>query len=136
MKIKPYILKVQSITSKDIGTLCISERIEQIPFSILRVFWLVNAGDQSIRGCHAHKVTEQVLFALKGVINVKLVIPDGEQFEFELCKADEGLYIPPNAWHEMTYTHEAIQLVLASSLYDESDYLRNFDSFKQYYNDK
>jgi hypothetical protein len=48
----------------------------------------------------------------------------------------KGVYIPPNVWHTMQYQKDAIQLVFASSQYDEKDYIRDYDDFKKYWSIK
>jgi hypothetical protein len=50
---------------------------------------------------------------------------------FVLDTPDKGVYIPPNVWHTMQYSHTSIQMVLASTLFDESDYIRDYETFKK-----
>jgi hypothetical protein len=49
---------------------------------------------------------------------------------FVLDEPDKGVYIPPNVWHTMQYSHTAIQMVLASQAYDAADYIRDYEEFK------
>ena len=71
-----------------------------------------------------------VIVSLKGSITVRSECNDGSEFEHVLDKPNEGLYIPPLCWHEMIYSKDAIQLVLASTQYNEDDYIRDYNEFK------
>lgn len=75
--------------------------------------------------------TEQVLIAVAGRILVNTELPDGTLETFVLEKPNIGIYIPPNSWHTMQYSHTAVQMVLASTFYDENDYIRDQNQFKQ-----
>jgi len=66
-----------------------------------------------------------------GRIVVITELPDGEILTFPLERANVGVYIPPNVWHTMQYSHTAVQLVLASCPYDASDYIRDYSLFRQ-----
>ena len=68
--------------------------------------------------------------AAAGSITVKTELIDGSIQEFILDKPDKGLFIPKMCWHTMQYSHNAVQIVIASSLYDEKDYIRSYDNFK------
>lgn len=84
-----------------------------------------------MRGRHAHYRTEQVLIAAAGRIIVMIELVDGSIQSFRLEEPHVGLYIPPNAWHTMQYSHSAVQLVLASTPYSEADYIRDHAQFQQ-----
>ena len=44
-----------------------------------------------------------------------------------------GLYVSNVLWREMfDFSEDAVLMVLASQLYDESDYIRSYDEFLQY----
>lgn len=48
-------------------------------------------------------------------------------------KPYEGLYVANNMWREMfDFSSDAVLMVLASELYDESDYIRDYDEFRQF----
>jgi hypothetical protein len=130
---KPSLIELQNIKS-DNGDLTIFELQKHIDFEIKRVFILdkiLNFGIK--RGFHAHKVTEQFLVCLVGEIDFYSELPSGEKFIFRLTNKTQGIYIPPFAWHHMSYSIGSIQLVCASHLYNEDDYLRTKDSFLNYY---
>ena len=127
---KPHIIQFPKIGNSEIGFISIGEANKLIPFVIERVFWTYFTPQSLSRGRHAHRKTEQVLIAANGVINVSTELPDGTVQNFLLDNPDIGVYVPPNAWHVMNYSHAAVQLVMASSAYDEKDYIRDYDQFK------
>ena len=57
-------------------------------------------------------------------------MPGDIKEEFILEKPETGLFIPKLCWHTMQYSHNAVQLVLASTVYSESDYIRDYQKFK------
>jgi WxcM-like, C-terminal len=103
---------------------------DHFPFEIKRVFYTTDTPSGITRGRHAHYETEMVLIALCGVIDVKTITVDGLEKNFTLTNASEGLFLPKLCWHEMTYSNGAIQLVVCSTLYDETDYIRDWDEYK------
>ena len=113
------------------GYLSIGQSNLQIPFHIKRVFWTYFTPDSVTRGRHTHYETEMVLIALSGIVLVKTENINGNKQEFLLKNPSEGLYIPPLTWHEMEYSHTAVQLVITNSEYDEKDYIRSYDDFKK-----
>jgi len=127
---EPYIIKINPIGSVDEGQLAVVTTGEEIPFKIKRSFWTYHTPTDVIRGRHAHYETEMILFALVGKITVNLESKEGEILNFEITNPTEGLYIPTMYWHTMTYTEGAVQLVLASTQYEEADYIRDYEKWK------
>ena len=84
-----------------------------------------------MRGRHAHFRTEQVIVALKGRIVVTTETADGSLKAFRLEAPHVGLYVPPHVWRTMQYSPGALQLVVASTPYDEADYIRDYDQFRR-----
>ena len=113
------------------GYLTYVEAPGHIPFSIARVFYITDIPEGGTRGLHAHRQLHQFLICVAGEFNV--VCDDSDcQREFRLSDASEGLYIPPLIWNtETNFRRGSVCLVLASAPYDESDYLRNYDEFKE-----
>jgi dTDP-4-dehydrorhamnose 3,5-epimerase-like enzyme len=128
---KPSIIQFPKNGSSDIGFLGIVENGTQIPFDIKRVFWAYFTPDSVVRGRHAHHDTQMILIAAAGRIVVTTEMPNEPIEVFTLEKPNEGLYIPKYCWHTMQYSHNAVQLVLASSNYLESDYIRDYEEFKK-----
>lgn len=113
------------------GYLSIGQSNMHVPFTIKRVFWTYFTPDSVTRGRHTHFETEMILIALSGIIIVKTEDITGNKQEFVLKNPTEGLYIPPLTWHEMEYSHTAVQLVLTNTEYDEKDYIRSYEDFKK-----
>lgn len=111
------------------GDLTPVESRKDIPFDIARVYYLYNVPVDSERGGHAHRELEQVIFALSGSFRIK--VDDGEtQQEFWLRDPRRGLYLSKLIWREMdSFSQGAVCMVLASHLYDESDYFREYRDF-------
>ena len=126
----PEIITFKRNGDSSLGYTSIAEENNQIPFEIKRIFWTYYTPEDVIRGKHAHYETEMVLIAAAGSITVKTELIDGSIQEFILDKPDKGLFIPKMCWHTMQYSHNAVQIVIASSLYDEKDYIRSYDNFK------
>jgi dTDP-4-dehydrorhamnose 3,5-epimerase-like enzyme len=111
------------------GNLTFIEGGHHIPFDIKRVYFLYDVPGGAIRGGHAHKKLQQLIIAMSGSFDV--VIHDGHRRErFQLNRSYYGLYICPMVWRELDdFSSGAVCLVLASDLYDESDYYRDYNEF-------
>jgi dTDP-4-dehydrorhamnose 3,5-epimerase-like enzyme len=105
-----------------------------IPFEIKRVYYLYDIPTASIRGGHAHKNLQQLLVALSGSFDV--VLKDGHSEKVvTLNKPNFGLLIPIGIWRELqNFSSGSVCLVLASEVFDEADYIRDFDDFKLFKN--
>jgi len=111
------------------GNLSFIEGGQHIPFDIKRVYYLYDVPGGSDRGSHAHKNLHQFIVAMSGSFDV--VLNDGrEKKRFHLNRSYYGLYVCPMMWRELdNFSSGAVCVVLASSRYDESDYIRNYDQF-------
>lgn len=116
----------------DRGTLIALEQLINIPFEIKRVYYMFNAMEGVRRGFHAHKKLKQILICVKG--SCKILLDDGtEKVEVPLDKPNKGLLIESHLWREMfEFSEDAVLMVLASELYDEADYIRDYDEFIKY----
>jgi hypothetical protein len=130
-KNKPQLLTFPAVGDSAIGFISIAQSQKQLPFELKRTFWTYYTPESVVRGRHAHVHTEMVLIALNGRIIVYTEMPNGDKETFVLERPTEGLYMPPLCWHTMQYTHTAVQLVLASSEYDEKDYIRKYEDFQK-----
>lgn len=100
-----------------------------LPFEFKRVYYLFDVPSNSFRGGHSHINQSEVLIALSGSFEV--VISDGtEKKSFLLNKPKTGLYIPTGIWRELeNFSSGSVCLVFASDVYNEDDYIRDFDEF-------
>ena len=101
-----------------------------IPFEIKRVYYIYNVNDSNcVRWKHAHHETDQVMFVIKW--SLRMIFDDWEKRnEFMLDKPYEWVLIPHMIWHEMDhFSEDCIALVVASSTYNEKDYIRNYEDF-------
>ena len=130
---KPHIIELPRLGNIEIGYISPVNTIGGLPFDIKRTFVTYYTPDLIVRGRHAHFATEQFLIAVNGKIVVNTENAQGELDSFLLDTPYKGLYIPPNVWHTMQYQKDAVQLVFASTEYDEKDYIRNYESFKEYW---
>jgi dTDP-4-dehydrorhamnose 3,5-epimerase-like enzyme len=100
-----------------------------IPFDIKRVYYLFDIPSNSKRGGHAHKEQLELLIPLSGSFDV--VLKNGTiKKTITLNKPDKGLLIDKNIWRELeNFSSGAVCLVLASDVYNEEDYIRDYDQF-------
>jgi dTDP-4-dehydrorhamnose 3,5-epimerase-like enzyme len=100
-----------------------------LPFDFKRVYYLFDVPSNSFRGGHSHVNQQETLIALSGSFEV--VLHDGfEKKSFLLNKPNVGLYIPTGIWRELqNFSSGSVCLVLAEDVFDEADYIRNFDEF-------
>lgn len=125
----PKIINFPKIGDTSLGYISVAELKKSVPFEIKRIFWAYYTPDKVIRGQHAHHETEMILIAAAGKIEIKVEMPGKPQEIFILENPDQGIYLPKLCWHTMTYSHNSVQLVLVSTLYDESDYIRDYNEF-------
>ena len=112
------------------GTLTAIEGGTDVPFPIRRVYLLYDIPGGSVRGGHAHRDVKQVLVPLSGAFDV--VLSDGEESRtFRLDRCNIGLYVAPGAWrHLENFATNSVCLALVSTVYDEADYIRDFDVYR------
>lgn len=113
------------------GNLTVVESNRHIPFSIKRIYFLHNIPAQVCRGGHAHRDLHQLIIPVAGSFDV--LLDDGKSHKhYSLNNASEGLYICPMIWRKLlNFSDNAVCLVLASELYDEADYFRDYSAFLQ-----
>jgi hypothetical protein len=111
------------------GNLTFIEGAKHVAFSIRRVYYLYDVPGGAERGGHAHKEMHQLIIAMSGSFDV--ILDDGsEKKRFHLNRSYYGLYVCPMIWRELdNFSSGSVCLVLASNLYDESDYYRNYDIY-------
>ena len=115
------------------GQLVSLEEFTDIPFEIKRVYYMYDTGKNVRRGYHAHKNLEQILICIHG--SCKILLDNGrEKKKVFMEKPYEGLYIPNNMWREMyDFSPDAVLMCLASDVYKEEDYIRDYEEFLAYF---
>jgi hypothetical protein len=114
------------------GNITIVEGQKNVPFDVKRIYYLYDIPGGEDRGGHAHKTLHQLVIAASGSFDI--LLNDGVNKKVvTLNRPDYGLYIVPGIWRElMEFSSGAICLVLASEVYDEEDYIREYELFKSY----
>ena len=114
------------------GNLSVIEELKEIPFKIERTYWIYDVPGGEVRGGHAYKENEEFIVALSGSFDV--VLDDGnERKTFHLNRSYYGLYVPRGIWREMeNFSTNSLALILASTKYDEIDYIRNYEKFLEF----
>lgn len=113
------------------GSLSVVENIEGAPFDIRRVFYLYDVPGDSERGGHSHHEARELIVAVSGSFDVTL--DDGHQRRvYSLNRPYKALYVEPGIWRSLdNFSSGSVSLVLTSQLFDEADYVREYDRFKQ-----
>ena len=114
------------------GNLVAIEGNTDIPFDIKRVFYMYGTDNTMVRGQHANRKSEFVLINVSGSSKIK--IDDGMGHVEVVCldKPKMGVYIPKMIWKEMyEFSDDSVILCLASTHYDGSEYIRNYDDYKK-----
>ncbi|MDM5066756.1 sugar 3,4-ketoisomerase [Aeromonas salmonicida] len=111
------------------GSLVALEEGENIPFEIKRVYYMFKTNQGVRRGFHAHRTLKQVAIAVRG--SCRFLLDDGhERVEILLDNPAQGLLIESFMWREMyDFSDDCVLMVLADQLYDENDYVRDYQVF-------
>jgi acetyltransferase-like isoleucine patch superfamily enzyme len=111
------------------GHLTFAEIGQSLPFPAARYFVVFGVPNREIRGEHAHRTLDQFLVCVAGTCSVR-VFDGGRGDEIVLDRPDRGLHVPPMVWTtQYKYSADAVLVVLASDVYVETDYIRDFDEF-------
>lgn len=112
------------------GNLSIIEEFKNIPFKIVRAYWIYDVPGGGIRGGHAYRNNEEFIVALSGSFDV--VLDDGKNRKtFSLNRSYYGLYVPKGLWREIdNFSTNSLALVLSSTFYDKNDYIYDYEQFK------
>ncbi len=130
----PYIIEFPKIGESKLGYISIAEK-QDLPFGIKRVYWTYFTPNDVRRGGHAHKILNQLIFAVSGDITFMTEDLDSNKETFVLDNPNKGLFIPEKIWRDIKFSHNAVLLCLASEPYDEEDYIRNYEEFKKIANE-
>ena len=118
------------------GNLTVVEQLKEVPFDIKRVYWTYDVPGGESRGGHAHKKCQSFIIAVSGSFTLRL--DDGHRHEtYHLNHPYQGLLINTGVWRTLEdFSSGAVCLALASELFDENDYIREYDDFIRYVEDK
>lgn len=113
------------------GRLVVAESSRSIPFDIKRTYYLTKTKSDFPRGFHAHKALEQVAVCVAG--KCRMLLDDGiNKADIWLDSPNKAIRIEPMVWHEMhEFSEDCILLVFADNYFDESDYIRDYNKFKE-----
>lgn len=125
----PTIITLPKIIDKR-GNLSFFEGKNQIPFEIKRTYWIYDVPGGEMRGSHAFKEQQEFIVALSGSFDV--VLNDGIfERKFSLNRSYNGIYIPKMYWRSLeNFSTNSLALIVSDKLYDEADYIRDFEQFK------
>ena len=118
------------------GNISIVENSKEVPFDIKRVYYLYDIPGGEDRGAHGHKGLKQLIVAVGGSFDV--VLDDGKiKRSITLNRPYIGLLLVPGIWRELVnFSSGAVCMVLASEIYDENDYIRDYNEFLKFKNEK
>ena len=113
------------------GNLTFIEQGRHIPFEIERVYYLYDVPGGGVRGGHAHKEQHEFIIAASGSFDV--ILDEGRSnTRYHMNRSYYGLYTPPMTWRELdNFSSGSVCLVLASGLFDEADYIRDYSDFEK-----
>ena len=127
---QPMIINLPKILDKR-GNLSFIVAKKHNPFMIQRSYWIYDVPGGEVRGGHAYRENKEFIVALSGSFDV--VLHDGVKEQvFHLNRSYYGLYVPQMMWRRMeNFSTNSLALVLSSTNYEQTDYIRDFEQFKQ-----
>lgn len=125
----PHLIELPQFLD-DRGNLSALQEGDQIPFQSRRIYWIYDVPGGQIRGSHGFRNTQEIVIALSGSFDV--VLHDGHtESIFPLNRSYTALYVPQLVWRTLrNFSTNSVALILASTEYDETDYIRDFDEFR------
>ncbi len=113
------------------GNLTVAEQMKNVPFGIARVYWTYDVPAGERRGGHAHRTCEEIIIAVSGSFDVE-VFNGQEHATYRLNHPYQGLYVGTGIWRTLEdFSSGAVCLVLASELFDEDEYVYDYEEFLQ-----
>ncbi len=132
---RPRLIELPKIFDKR-GNLSFFESPNQLPFEIMRTYWIYDVPGGEVRGSHAFKEQNEFIIALSGSFDV--VLNDGKKEErFSLNRSYYGLLVPKMYWRKMeNFSTNSLALIVSDKAYNENDYIRDFEEFKKLADEK
>lgn len=129
--LSPQLFDVQVIRDER-GALGVVESGRELPFAPKRMYYLFDVHAGASRGAHAHQALQQAFIAVSGACEVSLT--DGiRNWTFLLNDPSRGLFVPPGYWRSLgAFSGGTVLVVLASALYDENDYIRDWKEYLEW----
>jgi dTDP-4-dehydrorhamnose 3,5-epimerase-like enzyme len=117
------------VKGDETGSLVAIEGMRNIPFEVKRVYYIYGTTSSAVRGKHAHRNLQQLIFCPVG--SCEFTLDDGvSRRVVRLQRPNQGLYIKSSIWREFSgFSHDCVVMVLASDVYNESDYIRDYQEF-------
>ena len=112
------------------GNLSFIESENHIPFEIKRVYWIYDVPGGEHRGGHAFREQSEFIVALSGSFDIE--IDNGKNIEtYRMNRSYYGLFVPKGLWRQMkNFSTNSLALVIASTAFNTSDYIRDYKEFK------
>lgn len=112
------------------GKLTVAQEGDHIPFQVKRLFILSEVSPGSSRGDHAHHQQHQYFIMMAGSCIID--IDDGHTVQsYVLSGLDSSLHVPPMHWVTLhAFSPGAVCCVLTSDVYDNNDYIRDYEEFR------
>lgn len=123
-----HLPKIENVS----GSITAIQGDKDVPFDIKRIYYLYDVPGGADRGGHAHKRLHQLIIAASGSFDI--ILDDGNiKRTIQLNRPYFGLYLKPGIWRDISnFSSGAICLVLASNFYDATEYIRDYNEFKQF----
>lgn len=129
----PFLIHFEKFGNAPEGFLISTQAETKLPFAVKRIFWVLQVPENRARGNHANFKMQEIVVAVQGKVHIKIEGKAGTQ-DFLLQDPTTGLYIPPKCWVNLRLSDKAILLCLGSTDYQETDYIRDYHTFKKLLN--
>jgi hypothetical protein len=114
------------------GNLTVAEQLKDVPFEVKRAYWVYDVPSGESRGGHSHKQCREFIVAVSGSFTVTLDNGSGQEKHL-LNHPYQGLLVEENTWRTLEdFSSGAVCLVLASELFDEADYIYDYEDYRKY----
>jgi hypothetical protein len=128
---KPQIVTLPKILDPR-GNLSFIQNRTHLPFDIKRCYWIYDVPGGEMRYGRALRSTSELIVALSGSFDVVVTAADGTKTTYQLNRSYNGLLLPEMTWRSLeNFSTNSVAMVLASTVYDEADYIRDFNQYQQ-----